>query len=55
MKSPFLKFLVFGLFISFFACGDSPLDGVEDLFAEYKTIPVLSYLELKTRISELLK
>jgi len=37
MKSPFLKFLVLGLFISFFACGDSPLDGVEDLFAEYKT------------------
>ncbi len=37
MKSPFLKFLVFGLFISFFACGDSPLDGVEDLFEEYKT------------------
>ena len=37
MKSPFLKFLVFSLFISFFACGDSPLDGVEDLFTEYKT------------------
>ena len=32
MKSPFLKFLVVGLFISFFACGDSPLDAVEDLF-----------------------
>jgi len=37
MKSPFFKFLALGLFISFFACGDSPLDGVEDLFAEYKT------------------
>lgn len=37
MKSPFLKFLVVGLFISFFACGDSPLDAVEDLFMEYKT------------------
>ena len=36
MKSPFFKFLVFGLFISFFACGDSPLDAVEDLFEEYK-------------------
>ncbi len=37
MKSPFLKFLVLGLLISFFACGDSPLDAVEDLFTEYKT------------------
>ena len=37
MKSPFLKFLVLGLFISFFACGDSPLEGVEDLFEEYKS------------------
>ena len=37
MKSPFLKLLVLGLFISFFACGDSPLDGVEDLFEEYKS------------------
>ena len=37
MKSPFLKLLVLGLFISFFACGDSPLDGVADLFEEYKS------------------
>ncbi|MFK7978626.1 MAG: hypothetical protein AB8G86_01475 [Saprospiraceae bacterium] len=36
MKSSFLKFLVFTLFISFFACGDSPLDAVDDLFEEYK-------------------
>lgn len=37
MKSPFLKFLVLGFFISFFACGDSPLEGVENLFAAYKS------------------
>ena len=33
----FLKFLVLGLLISFIACGDSPLEGVENLFAEYKS------------------
>ena len=37
MKSPFLKLLVLGLFTSFFACGDSPLDDVADLFEEYKS------------------
>lgn len=37
MKSPFLKFLALGFIVSLFACGDSPLEGVEDLFTEYKT------------------
>ncbi len=36
MKLSFLKFLVFCLFLSFFACGDSPVDAVDDLFEEYK-------------------
>ena len=36
MKLPFLKFLVFGILLSFFACGDSPVDAVDDLFETYK-------------------
>lgn len=37
MKSPFLKFLLFGFVITLFACGDSPTDAVDDLFEGYKT------------------
>jgi len=37
MKLSFLKFLALGFMFSLFACGDSPLDAVEDLFTEYQT------------------
>lgn len=36
MKSPFLKFLLFGFIVTLFACGDGPTKGVEDLFDAYK-------------------
>lgn len=37
MKLSFFKFLVAGLITLFFACGESPTKGIEDLFAAYKT------------------
>lgn len=37
MKSPFFKFLCLGFIVVIFACGDSPIKGVEDLFSGYQS------------------